>query len=265
MYKKFYRDVEDVMVMTNHYHDNGEPYEMETAGSSLTLKKFGVQHYASMLGAKNPIPPSELNFISKLKRSITSRGLLEAIPALYHDVDKILFNEINPDIPAGKTFHNCFSVDIKQAYWQSALNIGYLSDQLYKDGMKVNKIVRLASLGSFAKVRNIYRFDGEKCLTPLVIDPEHPEVFYNCAYMTYLAMKECMEALGDDFLLYWTDGIYMKSEASTKVCLDILYKHGYEGKVEPIIKVVRSPRAFTTHEKNPEGLRTKTYFTNTLR
>ena len=40
-------------------------------------------------------------------------------------------------------------------------------------------------------------------------------------------MSECADKIGSDFLFFWVDGIFCKTEAAARKVTEILEKHGY--------------------------------------
>lgn len=249
MPKIFIRDPNEFQRMANFYAEIGEPYIYERSGNSRYLIKDGITYYsASLHMAEKGLPSDQLFFVSKIKRYILKNNLHKKIRAKYNKQENIKYFAHNRNIAEGEFFDDCYSVDIDKAYWTCAYHLGYVDTRLYKEGLKIDKRVRLAALGTFAKRKYTYVFDGKKEKLKNIVEPLYPHVFLNCAWMTYKLMNGCKRQIGDDFLFYWTDGIYCKNEGAAEICMDYLGRKGYDGKVEYIERILRTDECFKTFE-----------------
>jgi len=62
-------------------------------------------------------------------------------------------------------------------------------------------------------------------------------------------MEKCRREIKEEFLFYWTDGIYVKNKQAAQKCVELLNKLGYESKTEKLIRITRLPNGFETKEK----------------
>ena len=195
---------------------------------------------------------SELNFIKSVKRYIVSNEVY-----LRPEFEKQYFSEDVhymkvARVPLGQTFEDVFEVDIDEAYWKTAHLLGIISDSLYKRGAKgnISKQCRLTALGSLAKKVYYYEFKG-KALKRIKTDkdPLLENLWFTICKRVSDVMHETIKSLGDDFIFYWVDGIYVKgkSENITK-CIDIFNKWGYNSKYKQIKKIHFHEKGFTCND-----------------
>jgi hypothetical protein len=236
-----------------YFREIGKPYKYQRSGSSMVAYINGVKHFTSTVNqgrADIGLPSKQLYFIMKVKRYIAKNDLVNIIQPNYKKRTNIKFICLNNDIEVGEVFSSPYSIDINAAYWESAFKAGWISYELYQEGKGVDKRIRLASLGSYAK--RIYNYEysgrGEERMTGIT-EPAFPHVFFNQANTVFRLMEKCRREIKEEFLFYWTDGIYVKNKQAAKKCVDILNKLGYESKTEKLIRVTRLPNGFETKEK----------------
>ena len=255
-----------------------KPYKLERSGSSVTMVVNGVKYFASTItpaGKKGnrkkvaavnnkALPIDKLWFIVKVKRYIMKNKLVESIPPNYKSTKEIKYIALSKQVEAGEVFDAPYSIDINGAYWDSAFKGGWLSYELYLQGLEMEKTIRLASLGSFAKRIFQIEFNGKRERLTGVKEPEYPQVFFNQAKTINRVMEACRRAAGDDFLFYWTDGVYVKNKAAAERCQAVLERKNYGFKTEKLARIIRLPNGFQTIEfKNKKdekkGLKHKMY------
>ncbi len=242
----------------------GNKYTYHRSGDSIMLFTNGICLYTSVLeterkrNSSSPddrqLPPNELYFIVKVKKHIEKNGLCKRIKPNYKDRWRIKFFDYNKGIEAGERFtKGVYSVDITKAYWRSAYLEGWIDAKLYEEGLDIDKRVRLASLGSFAKEVDVYEFDGREERLKQTIKPKYPHVFFNQANTVYGLMRECVGGLlPEEFLFYWTDGMYVVGKDSAEQCARVLERHDYGCKITKLIGVERTESAFITNEVGDE-------------
>lgn len=229
----------------DYYFETKTPYVLELQGNSRALKVGNIVWYCyspkgKVKNGKKPdkLPANEIGFISVVKRHIKDNGLHLSIAPTYENESDIKFIDVNKNLGAGEFFDNCYCIDINSAYWDSARHFGYINDALHTEGLKKDKRVRLACLGTFAKTVDILVFDGteEKVMPPIL--PEAPEVFYNPANRIYQCMDDCKKAMKEDFLFYWTDCVYVKTKEAVNACKKIMKEHGFNSKIDFVERVI---------------------------
>ena len=129
--------------------------------------------------------------------------------------------------------------------------MGIISKEIYNEGLKKDKITRLASLGSLAKRKEVYTYDGSIYRhVETIRSYETENLWFAICKRVSDIMQSLMNNLGDDFVFYWVDGIYFKrSEENIKKVTDFLSECSYECKFEDVSKVEFLHRTFLVHSE----------------
>lgn len=252
----------ELMKLVDFYYELKMPYKIERSGQSIYLYQAGVAHYSSVIDISKKagrLPVNEIGFIRRVKHDIIKKGLHEEIGPNYKNRESIKFFDFNRSIPINSTFKSPYSVDIKGAYWDSANKDGWLTPEIYAEGLRLDKKIRLASLGTFAKKIMIWEFDGVEEKMKKSIEPTHPHVFFNQANSIYKLMEKCKKAVGNDYLFYWTDGIYVKTKAAAEICEEVLANASFRSETQKLINAKRNHEGFITNEwRIQNGVKIKT-------
>jgi len=155
-------------------------------------------------------------------------------------------------VPLGKLFKNVCEVDIDQAYWETAYQLGIIDEKLYQRGSKghISKKARLTALGSLAKKTYHYKFKGEKLLDTIIDrEPLLENLWFTICKRVSDVMNEVIAALGSDFIFYWVDGIYMNNtpENVTKA-MNVFINWGYQSKFKRINQIQFHEKGFTVND-----------------
>ena len=235
---KHFINKEEFNARLKQAQSNKKPYNIILQGNSRTLEfENGLSYYTYSLtktskGKKDKktdrLPSSEIYFIGVVKRHILDKGLQKSIPKNYTNKDRIKFISYNENIGAGEYFDDCYCIDITGAYWKSAYNQGYITKSLFEKGLTMDKRVRLACLGTFAKTVSTLHFDGNKEVFLPDIKPKFEHIFFNSANLIYKCMNACRKAVKEDFLFYWTDCVYVKGTDALERCYDVMKEHGFD-------------------------------------
>lgn len=206
------------------------PFDYELQNETITIRsKFG-----SYTTANFEYTIDELNFIKKVKHSIISNGLYEMYKGRYQSersIKGIKYYMHSRKLRPDDVFTNIMNVDLDSAYWETAYKYNLLSEEIYREGLKVRKQVRLTAIGSLAKKTRRYKFDGKK---QKKLDPkrsEFTEMLWSliCDHIGKLitsVVKECEK----DFVFFWVDGIYVRPGAEKKV-QRLFKKAGYNSDI----------------------------------
>lgn len=245
--------------LIDFYYNKGVKYEIKRSGNSQALLVNGTSYFSPVLSSQkrkeDAMPDNQLYFISKVKKHIDNKRLFDKIRPNYKNIADIGFFAGNESVLAGSEFVGAYSVDISKAYWRSAFNEGWITPEIFEEGLGVHKTARLASLGSYAKSVDVYKYDGRKERFSGTIKPKYPHVFFNQANNIYKCMEACREALGsvDGFLFYWTDGVYVRDVVSAGICEAIIASFDFESVTTKVVKIYRTPKSFVS----VEGVRIK--------
>ena len=254
----------DLIDMVSFYCDIGVKYIYERAGSSVLLKVNGITYYSSSIeNPKDRLPVKQIYFIAKVKKHILKHNLCKKISPNYKNEDLIKYFHYNKKIKVGENLKNTYSIDIEKAYWVSALQQGFITNELYQEGLKVDKKIRISCLGTFAKQKHIYHFNGKNEIYDGCTMPQYPHVFFNQANAIYGIMEKCRRAIGDKHLFYWTDGIYVKGKQAAEICEKTIADFGFGYTTTELVNIERSDVGFIVSEYAGKKLKKKHYKTNT--
>jgi len=217
------------------------PHTVRCTNSTVRIDIPGAK---PMVFSDGFIKMKHLAFVKKVKacvqKSAAFLGNKEYIKNLSsRDVRYILDNTNKSGY-----FEDVTEVDINGAYWKAALELGYITESLYREGvatkpdgtLKIPKMVRLVALGALARKRTVreYAGNGAYDYKGLEYDPELGGVFFHVAKRVGELMTACVEDMGlSAFLLFWVDAFIVESSASKWVETYML-RSGYETKRKPL-------------------------------
>lgn len=157
--------------------------------------------------------------LNKLKKEIKESNVI------VEDVPTSSVHYFSSGINKPQFHKEVFNVDIKACYISIAYNEGLISETFYNELLSGKKDLRLKLIGCLNSQPTIINYiNGE---------PDNIEIktndfvnYYN--YICYCAgaiMREIAELLKDDFLFFWVDGIYFKTEENKKLIFEVLNKY----------------------------------------
>lgn len=206
--------------------------------------------------AKTNLTGAELNFIKQVKEYVNKNP-----PSISIDRSKILYLK-QGKIKNGALSKELFEIDLKSAYWELAYKFKYISTELYLKGLDVRKKVRLMALGNLAKNTMIFEYNGIEFEKPTRRNSVLTEnVFFKVSFETDLIMKNLIMLSGNNFLFYWVDAIFIKSEKTKSNLIEYLKDNKINFKVIKLNKLIKKKNELfaydDTHKtiNNPEGKR----------
>lgn len=111
---------------------------------------------------------------------------------------------------------NVYMVDIKNAYWEAALKLGYITPRIYQRGMEFNKIDRLKCLGMTKKPIYTWHYHGDKLISQEIENNPKSFIYDNCANFINLIMKNIASESNGHCLAYFVDCLFFNSETEAK-------------------------------------------------
>ena len=203
-------------------------YTFYVTGSTMVLKsKFGDFSHT-----RTGIKLSELPFINVVSRHIKKTKLPKLPHFTKDEIDYYAYANLK-----GKQINNVFEVDINAAYWKAALNLKIITKSIFDQGMKVDKITRLASLGSLAKNPTIVTFNGVEESYERDKPAKTSYIWFAICNAVAEAMTEAKDLLGKDFIFFWVDGIYFRGKHNIKMVHKIFSEYNFESKLRKIDKL----------------------------
>lgn len=166
---------------------------------------------------------------------------------------KINYNKLNSFL--GKNYiykKELYEVDLKAAYWHFAKKNGFINDELFKEGLRVDKKIRLMSLGGLAKNTNVFNYkEGELKSTEKINSHETEGIFFKVAYDTDLIMRKLLNILDKkDFCFYWVDAIFFRGRDNLEKIKAILENEDLPFKVVEIKKMQRKETKIIVEDFN---------------
>lgn len=230
---------DQVRACIRQYMKNGIPFIYEIQNETITIKSPGGSYTSR--GGDYTI--DEINFIKKVKQYIVKN---EIHFQFSKHKGKVAYFLYGTSLKPGVIVNDCVNIDLTAAYWTTAYRLGIITPQLYREGNRHRKQIRLSAIGSLAKKKRVYEFDGRKQTSKTIqrSDTEHLwEVI--CNEVGSLLIKTAM-ACKDDFLFFWVDGIYIRGKSAKKV-ESIFSTGGYGSKANPIKKIEVTDRNILVH------------------
>lgn len=223
----------------------GKPFTLTKSGSTYELQS----EYLNEKAVKGRFAPSAMNFVKKVKKYIVDNDMaVKFIEKDYKGMD-IRYIEVG-DYAEGEVIEDIALIDIKAAYWQTAKNLGIIDERLFKQGMNMDKITRLASLGSLAKTKDVWRFDGEYMVLAKTERSYATEnLWFAICKRVSDVMQRISKEIGKDFIFYWVDGIYIKNKPELRHKIsDIALEFNYEITTKLVNRVEFKHNSFSVYE-----------------
>lgn len=222
---------------------NNVPFKLrQTIGSKHIICEFGEYIWYP----KSAFKKSDLYFIKKVRLHCEN---LKPVKFNEKSISYIRSGKMK----AGTLKSELYEIDLSSAYWELAYKSKYISKEIYEEGQKVNKIVRLMALGNLAKRPTSFEFDGQKFVT--IEKDEFPKTsgfFFEVSRQTDQIMKMLTILLGFDFLFYWVDAIFIQGENKKELIIEYLEYHNIKYKLKPIYQITKSSNKITVIEEKGE-------------
>jgi len=203
-------NVININSIINQLKRDKKPFEIrQTLYTKNVTTKDTIFSHMSGSGLKM----HELGFISRVKKHC------DLIPKnTIPDIDTQTIAYISQgSIQDGDTHRHIYEVDLNAAFWEFAYKRLYIDESLYYQGIdKVSKKARLISLGNLAKRTAIMKFDGKEFDRVQFEKSDTEGIFFDVSKMTADTMSNLQYMLGDDFLFYWCDAVFVKGAKALK-------------------------------------------------
>lgn len=227
---------EDIRSKSEFLYGRKTPFKYVRSGNSYEL-------YSSIWNCKSfrkGFTSEDLQFIKKVKKYARNPDIILKYIDKDYQAKPIEYIKVNENIKIGDKFEDVICVDINSAYWVTAFQLGIIDEPTYQKGKTIDKIVRLASLGSLAKKTETFEFDGEKMVKKSIERSHETENlwFAICDKVGSLMLK-LSKKIGKDFIAYWVDGIYfVNTPENYKIITETFKTEGYACKTEQVSSIV---------------------------
>lgn len=246
-----------ILALLEFHQKLGYSYKGVRTNSSMELES---RHSGKVRTMDNSLPMGELIYIQLVKKYILENNIHKRIPKIKRkDIKYYVYSN---DVKVGSTFKNCYEIDLKSAYWETGNMNNIIDPVIYNKAYQINpktkkpfisKQVRLASLGSLAKVERRFEFNGTKTKTlPPKRTRQTEHIWDFICYKTSLVMQKCMRESESDFIFFWTDAIFVTSERAKNKVGRLLENLGYDYTVKPIQKIEFTQKDIQVKDRKEE-------------
>lgn len=145
-----------------------------------------------------------------------------------------LFNETNIDNKIKE--NQIVEIDIVSAYFNAAINLGYLSAENVNEICELSekcklttkefKKAKLMALGSMATRKEIFEFENGKYVERDLIIKETENIFFHVAFEIDLLMKDIASKFKEHFFFYWVDALFVSAVAEKEI-INYINEKGY--------------------------------------
>ena len=218
----------------SYLYQIGKPFTLIKSGTTYELISTLWNEKAFRGGFKT----DDLKFINSVRQYVDKEDVALKFVDTDYKGSNIKYIRVN-NFKEGDKVEDLLYIDVNAAYWHTAHILGVVSDSIFKRGLTVDKVVRLAALGSLAKTKSVWKFDGKDFKkTETIRKGETENIWFAICKRVSDVMHKVSKEIGKDFVFYWVDGIYIKnSEESFQKVLRILIENGYSSKFEKVAHV----------------------------
>lgn len=206
------------------------PYIMEITGSRIIFKS----ERGDYMSRSEDFLAKELSFIKSVKHHIIKQKIFDVIPNHFKedmDKEKIKYYAYSPRYKAGDFINGGTEIDMKSAYWETANMANMLTAEIYKKGIEVSKLARLASIGTLAKKSRTIIYDGKTETDLGLTRSEMTEFLWDTiCYKVGEIMSEAAERNANEFIFFWVDGIFVTGNEGKKTA-EFFKSVGYKASV----------------------------------
>lgn len=221
---------------------NNENFSIYYSSAKVTVEN-GFLKYSHYLNKLNK--SKGLYFIKKLKTYIVENQIK------YSFNYKIGYNKLNTFLKKNFIYKkDLYEVDLKAAYWYFAKKNEFISEDIFKEGLKIDKRIRLMALGALAKSTNVFDYiDGELIKTYEIKNELTEGIFFKVAYDTDLIMRKLIHSIPkNDFCFYWVDAIFFRGKKNLEIIKKVLKEEQLNYKIVEIKKMQRKDSKFTVED-----------------
>lgn len=223
-YLKNYSDVKTLLNEADAYHLS---YLLKYSGYSLKLiVENNVYLFCDALSRTN-----FFSALNKIKKEITDTAVI------FDDVqDKVsYYNHSLSRFKGHFHYDHIYNIDIKKAYAKTLLNELLITAQTYKYLDKLNKMDRLKVVGSLATQTILVEKENgvmKKGFPKIIEDENLRRCFFHVSNIIGEIMNMCAKIAGEDFIFFWVDGIFLRSDYKKFEILSYLSSLNYDASCE---------------------------------
>lgn len=228
--------------LEKEFRDSGENFTLSYTSRTASIKYINHRNRnIKILFSDRFFPFKFFGLIKELKKEfqnyINNGGLIPDIKKneifYYQKTDSYRL-----DIDEVIDFDNCFQFDINKAYYTISKNLGYISESFYQKCLGLDKMLRLALIGSSATKKHVIKYEqGNKIDEEVLNNPEHTKMYLNVVRICDNILSDFRSMENNDFLFYWVDGIFLKNRIPDTTLLFLKIKYNVDFKQISVFKV----------------------------
>jgi len=228
------KDKNEFDFILNNLKHNECDFDIIYSSSKIQIVESGYKYIYYPNKLKNI---KGLNFIKTVKDHIEKNNIS-------YPFDKtIRYNKLNLSFKKSVYYKkDVYEIDLKSAYWRFAWQNDFISYEIYKQGLNIDKKIRLMSLGALAKQQTMFTYEnGILKGKPLTIKSENTEgIFFKVAYDTDQIMKQLINVIDPkNFFFYWVDAVFFSGKDNLVKVEQKLNELDLNYKIVPIKKLIR--------------------------
>lgn len=147
------------------------------------------------------------------------------------DQYELMYFDINDNLGSELKLRKAWNVDIKNCYPKTAFNYGFISQETfdYVNSLRVKSDKHMA-FGMLATNYTCFDFTLGELLTPPYSEKNdrHRNYFFALVSEISAVMNQIKTELYKDFIFYWVDGMYFKTEKAAKRAREILAENQFD-------------------------------------
>jgi hypothetical protein len=186
----------------------------------------------------NDLSGKGASFIREVKDAFSSKIIPERLS------DNRPYCEYFRPISTYTEVENLCEVDINKAYWQAALNLGYLHEWLYKKALSedVNKKARLIALGTLGKKTVTTEFKPPyKDVDPIEELAKTRPFWDNIVFTVGKTLEKAVDRYLPHIYGVWFDAIFIESKMAQPL-RKYLQRNGFDASTESLQSYLIEPR-----------------------
>jgi|TARA_R110000787_G_scaffold29997_1_gene80886 hypothetical protein len=229
---------------------------LKKSGKKFKISKTSSSHIIEVGDKKYIYSGSHINKKEMIMQIKIKSEIVKNLPNLSNNTKSLMNNIVKTNY---FKFHNkmqsldqtgevveindVWEMDITKAYYQTARNLGFISDDFYQKCLKIPKSWRLRLLGSIATKKIIEHYDKTNLDSiEIKTDKVLRSVWDTITNQVDKCMSDCSEMIQKHFLFYWVDGIYfVEKSGHKKLCKNlinfVMEQYDYECTIEKLDRV----------------------------
>ena len=227
---------EDYAYTREFLHNRGDEYDLVVSGTTEKVRSGGRTYLSfdrtSVINngyfISNSVKKDVANWLADENNTLVERN---------RDYVEQKFALENIENNIGKML---LTIDINDCYWQTAYNMGYITQKTYEKGLekKAWKVGRNASIGSLCKTEMVTTYKNgmivrgeDKRLKRKIIhrDERYQHVRHTIIGFVHDTFMDLAKQLGEDFFMFLTDCVFTSIEQKDFV-EDFFKGYGYKCK-----------------------------------